>query len=59
MRSTGLRPGDLIIQINRERISTAEQVTEIFNRYMGRRSPVRVWIERDGSERYSDFYIGR
>ncbi len=58
-RSTGLRPGDLIVQINRERISTAEQVTGIFNRYMGRRSPIRIYVERDGVVRYSDFYVGR
>jgi serine protease Do len=58
-RSTGLRPGDLIVQINRERISTAEQVTELFNQYMGRRTPIRVWVERDGAVRYSDFYVGR
>ena len=59
MRSTGLRPGDLIIQINRARISRAEQVTEIFNQYMGRHAPIRVWVERGGIERYTDFYIGR
>ena len=59
MRSTGLRPGDLIVQINRERISRAEQVTDLFNQNQGRRSPIRVYVERDGTVRYSDFYVGR
>ena len=58
-RSTGLRPGDLIVQINRERISRAEQVTELFNQFQGRRAPLRVYVERGGSVRYSDFYVGR
>jgi serine protease Do len=58
-RSTGLRPGDLIVQINRQRISRAEQVTEIFNQYQGRRAPIRVYVERDGNVRFSDFYVGR
>jgi len=59
MRSTGLRPGDLIVQINRERISRAEQVTDLFNQNQSRRSPIRVYVERDGTVRYSDFYVGR
>ena len=58
-RNTGLRPGDLIVQINRQRISRAEQVTEIFNQYQGRRAPIRVYVERDGNVRFSDFYVGR
>jgi serine protease Do len=58
-RNTGLRPGDLIVQINRQRISRAEQVTEIFNQYQGRRAPIRVYVERDGTVRFSDFYVGR
>ena len=58
-RSTGLRPGDLIVQINRQRITRAEQVTEIFNQYLGRRAPIRVYVERDGNVRFSDFYVGR
>lgn len=58
-RSTGLRAGDLIVQINRQRISRAEQVTEIFNQYQGRRAPIRVYVEREGNVRFSDFYVGR
>ena len=58
-RNTRLRPGDLIVQINRERITRAEEVTELFNRYRGRRSPIRVYVERNGTVRYSDFYVGR
>jgi serine protease Do len=58
-RSTGLRPGDLIVYINRERISRAEQVTDLFNQYQGRRAPIRVYVERGGTIRYSDFYVGR
>jgi len=59
MRSTGLRPGDLIVQINRERITRAQQVTELFNQFQGRRAPIRVYVERGGTVRYSDFYVGR
>ena len=58
-RSTGLRAGDLIVQINRQRITRAEQVTEIFNQYQGRRAPIRVYVERDGNVRFTDFYVGR
>jgi len=58
-RNTGLRPGDLIVQINRERITRAEDVTEMFDRYRGRRSPIRVYVERNGTVRYSDFYVVR
>ena len=59
MRSTGLRPGDLIVQINRERITRAERVIELFNQFQGRRTPIRVYFERGGTVRYSDFYVGR
>jgi serine protease Do len=58
-RNTGLQPGDLIVQVNRERISRAEDVTELFESYRGRRSPLRVYVERGGTVRYSDFYVGR
>jgi S1-C subfamily serine protease len=56
-RSTGLRSGDLIVQIDRRRITRAEQVTEAFRDFSGSRSPIRVYVERNGSIYYTDFRI--
>jgi serine protease Do len=46
--NVGLRAGDLIIQINRQRITRAEDVTEMFRRVRGSRTAVVVYVERDG-----------
>jgi len=46
--AVGLRAGDLIIQINRQRIARAEDVTEMFNRVRGSRTSIVVYVERDG-----------
>jgi serine protease Do len=56
-RATRLRPGDVVLQINQERISGAEQVTAFFRRIRGRRGWVRVWVERDRALRATEFYV--
>ncbi len=55
-RSTGLRPGDVIYQVNRQRVERAEDVPEII-REVSRRGVVRVYFERRGSHGYTDFYV--
>ncbi len=55
-RSTGLRPGDVIYQINRQRVTRAEDVPDII-REVSRRSAVRIYFERGGSRGYTDFYV--
>jgi S1-C subfamily serine protease len=55
-RSTGLRSGDVIYQINRQRVASAEDVPDII-RDVSRRGAVRVYFERGGSHGYTDFYV--
>ncbi len=58
-RSTGLREGDVILQINRERIEDARQVRDAFRRAVGSRSPLRVFVDRGGRILTTDFYVSR
>lgn len=46
-RVTGLRRGDLIVQINRSRIGSADDVAELLD-YLSGRGGIRVYYERDG-----------
>ena len=55
-RSTGLRSGDVIYQINRQRVTRAEDVPDII-RDVARRGAVRIYFERGGSQGYTDFYV--
>lgn len=55
-RATGLREGDVILQINRSRVTEAEEVEEILRRAAGRNA-VRVYFERSGRVRITDFYV--
>jgi serine protease Do len=55
-RATGLRVGDVILQINRRRVSGAEDVEAIVRQVAGR-GAIRVYFERDGSLGYTDFYV--
>jgi serine protease Do len=55
-RITGLRRGDLIVQINRSRISSADDVAELLD-YSSRRGGIRVYYERDGRLFSTSFYI--
>jgi serine protease Do len=42
----GLRAGDVILQVNRRRVESAEQAAEVLRRASGN---VAVYIERDGA----------
>ena len=53
--ATGMRSGDVILQINNRQITTAEDARDIFQR-AGRRA-VRAYFERGGRMRISDFYV--
>jgi serine protease Do len=55
-RATGLRQGDVILQINRRRVARAEDVQEIVRQAAGR-GAIRVYFERNGSLGYTDFYV--
>ncbi len=55
-RNTGLREGDVILQINRQRIAAAEDVSAAFERLAGR-GPIRIYVERNGSLVITDFYV--
>ena len=46
-RVTGLRSGDLIVAINRQRVDSADQVAELLD-YLAGRGAVRLYYERDG-----------
>ena len=56
-RQIGLRPGDVIVEINRMPIRTAEEVATAL-RNMAGRGPIRVTIERQGRLMSASFYIG-
>ena len=58
-RSTGLRRDDVVLQINRQRIDDARQVQEAFHLAVGSRSPIRVFVERDGGIFATDFYVSQ
>ncbi len=47
-RVTGMRPGDLIVAINRRPIESAEDAAEVLQYLATRRADVRVHYERDG-----------
>ncbi len=52
---TGMRVGDVIVAVNRQRVETAEDVDDLFQYYAGR-SRIRVSVFRDGS--YYSTYFG-
>ncbi len=55
-RQLGLRPGDLILQLNQTRVRTAEQAAALLASAAGRGS-VRLAFERDGRLDYTWFYV--
>ncbi len=55
-RNTGLRSGDVIIQINREPITSAEEARQAFRTAAGR-GAVRVYFERAAALGFTDFRI--
>jgi serine protease Do len=55
-RSTGLRPNDVIVRINRTAIERAEDVQAALRAVAGG-APVRVYFERGGAWGYTDFRV--
>jgi C-terminal processing protease CtpA/Prc len=56
-RRLGLRDGDVIVDINRSRIQTAEEAATILTRLRGTGIAVRMTIERGGQLRSVSFDI--
>jgi serine protease Do len=54
--ATGLQEGDVILQINRQTITSAEDTRRAFRAAAGR-TPVRVYFERGGQMGFADFYV--
>ena len=57
-QSLGLRRGDVLLQINNTRISTAEDAASAIQA-LGRGARVRIYFERNGAVSYLDFYTRR
>ena len=55
-QATGLRSGDVILQINRTRVSSAEDLRHAFAAAAGG-GAVTVWFERQGQLRRTAFYV--
>jgi serine protease Do len=55
-QTTGLREGDVIIQINRSPIRRAEDVQDTFEEAQGS-GAIRVYVERGGNVGWTDFYV--
>ena len=52
----GVQGGDVIVQINRTAIASAEDVSRALDYYAGR-GPIRLYFERQGQISYTDFVI--
>ena len=57
-QNLGLRRGDVLLQINQERIMTAEDAARAI-RGLRRGSRVRIYFERNGAYSFRDFYTRR
>jgi serine protease Do len=51
-----IQRGDVIVQINRTRVRSAEEAAQALN-YYGGRGPIRMFLERDGQIYLTDFII--
>jgi serine protease Do len=54
----GLREGDLIVQINRTEVRSAEEAADVLRRLASARAPVRLTLERRGTYASVSFYFG-
>ena len=52
----GLLEGDVIVQVNRTSVSSAEEVQRAIDYYAGR-GPIRIYFERSGRIHFTDFVI--
>ena len=55
-RATSLQSGDVIFQVNRQKVSEAEELERLFNASKGQ-SPITVWFERRGNVGRATFYV--
>ena len=55
-RATGLQPGDVIFQVNRQKVADAETLQRVFRSATGG-SAVTVWFERGGRVGRVAFYV--
>jgi serine protease Do len=53
---TGMREGDVIVEVNRRKVKTAEDADDLFQYYAGR-SRIRVTLYRNGRSYYTTFYV--
>jgi membrane-associated protease RseP (regulator of RpoE activity) len=51
-----MSPGDVIVQINRTPVASAEDVTRALDYYAGK-GTIRVFFEHEGSIYPTDFFI--
>ena len=52
----GLEPGDVIVQVNRAPVTSADEVARAIDYYTGR-GPIRLFFERAGRIAFTDFLI--
>ncbi len=55
-QATGLAPGDVVFQVNRQRVTTADALRQAFAAAAGSQA-VTVWFERSGMVGRSAFYV--
>jgi len=56
-RATGLQPGDVIFQINRQKVSEAAELQRAFEAAKGGGAAITVWFERRGNVGRATFYV--
>jgi serine protease Do len=56
-RATGLQPGDVIFQINRQKVVDAAELQRAFEASKGGKSAITVWFERRGIVGRATFYV--
>jgi len=54
----GLEAGDVIVQVNRTPVSSADEVARAIDYYAGR-GPIRIYFERGGRLAFTDFLINQ
>jgi S1-C subfamily serine protease len=52
----GLEPGDVIVQVNRTPVGSADDVARAID-YYASRGPIRIYFERQGQLSFTDFLI--
>ena len=52
----GLQPGDVIVQVNRTAVTSADDVARAIDYYAGR-GPIRLFFERQGQLAFTDVLI--